>query len=432
MIPKRVSDSNARWSPNRGSPKRIHRSSYWRSIWPSICTTKSLSPLHNSKLLQMLQTASIFLDAPEKKNMPGWNNSFDAFSTSRSASATKRWSENMRWRSPDMKTRKSQDSFANKKRRNIFFRHPVNHVHHSRQNILHVTSLASSKRTTCMVDFPARQRKKYFVVNQKYFITQRTTMWNKLPSRISTIFEGRDSTFRMQKKNSKMNPTPINIGERRKPEPYGKPGYLRVDSVHQGDQDKEKGVYHINLVDEVTQWEIVGCVEGISEHFLVPLLTRLMEQFPFRIIEFHSDNGSEYINYGSQNYSIRFRSDRQNHVQEDLMIKRLSKEKMEASFASGWGTATSQKKIRIADQWFLSSSFESLSQLSSSIRICDDDHDEERERTKNLQSLWDALWTLQKNVGCRFVSSGRRDVWKTRRDRICEKWQWMCYADERN
>lgn len=66
--------------------------------------------------------------------------------------------------------------------------------------------------------------------------------------------------------------TTVPIGERRKPQPFGKPGFLRVDSVHQGDRDKEKGVYHINLVDEVTQWEIVVCVEGISEHFLLPAL----------------------------------------------------------------------------------------------------------------------------------------------------------------
>ena len=88
-----------------------------------------------------------------------------------------------------------------------------------------------------------------------------------------------------------------NIGVRKKPRPDGKPGYLRVDSVHQGDLDKEKGVYHINLVDEVTQWEIVGCVEGISEEFLKPLLEELLKLFPFVIINFHSDNGSEYINH---------------------------------------------------------------------------------------------------------------------------------------
>lgn len=94
----------------------------------------------------------------------------------------------------------------------------------------------------------------------------------------------------------KTNPVGVKIGERRKPRPDGQPGFLRVDSVHQGDLDKEKGVYHINLVDEVTQWEIVGCVEKISEYFLEPLLEDLLAQFPFVIVNFHSDNGSEYIN----------------------------------------------------------------------------------------------------------------------------------------
>ena len=88
----------------------------------------------------------------------------------------------------------------------------------------------------------------------------------------------------------------IPIGERKKPYPEGQPGFLRVDSVHQGDKDKEKGVYHINLVDEVTQDEIVACVEGISEEFLLPALQDALAQFPFRIQNFHSDNGSEYIN----------------------------------------------------------------------------------------------------------------------------------------
>ena len=95
---------------------------------------------------------------------------------------------------------------------------------------------------------------------------------------------------------TKTQSTQVNIGERRKPQPNGEAGFLRVDSVHQGDRDKEKGVYHINIVDEVTQWEIIGCVEGISEYFLEPLLIDLLKQFPYKIINFHSDNGSEYIN----------------------------------------------------------------------------------------------------------------------------------------
>jgi len=86
------------------------------------------------------------------------------------------------------------------------------------------------------------------------------------------------------------------IGERKKPKNAGKPGYIRIDTVHQGDLDGQKGVYHINAVDEVTQFEIVVSVEKISEAFLVPALEMLLAEFPFKIINFHSDNGSEYVN----------------------------------------------------------------------------------------------------------------------------------------
>lgn len=91
-------------------------------------------------------------------------------------------------------------------------------------------------------------------------------------------------------------PTPVSIGERRRPEPNGRPGYLRVDTVHQGDLEGVKGVYHINAVDEVTQWQVMGCVAQISEAYLAPVLEVMLEQFPFRIRGFHSDNGSEFIN----------------------------------------------------------------------------------------------------------------------------------------
>jgi transposase InsO family protein len=88
----------------------------------------------------------------------------------------------------------------------------------------------------------------------------------------------------------------VAIGERRKPSPNGEPGYLRIDTVHQGDQDKEKGVYYINAVDEVTQMEVICAVEKISENYLIPVLEQIIEFFPFVVKEIHSDNGSEYIN----------------------------------------------------------------------------------------------------------------------------------------
>jgi len=87
------------------------------------------------------------------------------------------------------------------------------------------------------------------------------------------------------------------IGQRRKPDPQGRPGYVRVDTVHQGDSAGTKGVYHINAVDAVTQWQVVGCAEKISEAYLVPVLEAVLAQFPFPIRGFHADNGSDYINH---------------------------------------------------------------------------------------------------------------------------------------
>jgi hypothetical protein len=116
---------------------------------------------------------------------------------------------------------------------------------------------------------------------------------------VAQIYRFRNSEF-YRKRNTSYQPTQptlIPIGERRKPQPQGRPGYLRIDTVHQGDQDGVKGLYHINAVDEVTQWEVVAATPQISEHWLIPLLEQLLEQFPFMILGFHSDNSSEFINY---------------------------------------------------------------------------------------------------------------------------------------
>ena len=107
----------------------------------------------------------------------------------------------------------------------------------------------------------------------------------------------RERGYRQRRLNYvKTKPTGVTIAERRRPNPQGQPGYLRVDTVHQGDQNGAKGVFHINAVDEVTQWQIVAATERISEAWLQPVLITMLEQFPFRILGFHSDNGSEFLN----------------------------------------------------------------------------------------------------------------------------------------
>jgi transposase InsO family protein len=115
------------------------------------------------------------------------------------------------------------------------------------------------------------------------------------------------------------------IGERAKPDPKGMPGHIRVDTVHQGDLNGEKGVYHINAVDQVTQWEIVVSVEGISEAYLMPALESLLGQFPFPILGFHSDNGSEFINHNVaellNKLLIRFTKSRPRHTNDNALVE---------------------------------------------------------------------------------------------------------------
>ena len=98
-----------------------------------------------------------------------------------------------------------------------------------------------------------------------------------------------------------------------------------MDTVHQGDLDGAKGVYHINAVDAVTQWQVVGCVSQISEAFLQPVLEAILHQFPFRILGFHSDNGSEYINYRVagllEKLLVEFTKSRANHSQDNALVE---------------------------------------------------------------------------------------------------------------
>jgi hypothetical protein len=113
---------------------------------------------------------------------------------------------------------------------------------------------------------------------------------------VAQIYNLRHSNRYRVKHYTHTKPVISRIGERIKPETQGRPGHIRVDTVHQGDDKRQKGVYHINAVDEVTQWEIVASVSRITEYDLEPLLENMLKQFPFTIRGFHSDNGGEYVN----------------------------------------------------------------------------------------------------------------------------------------
>jgi transposase InsO family protein len=144
---------------------------------------------------------------------------------------------------------------------------------------------------------------------------------------VAHLYNLRRST-RYRKLAARWEPTQatgIPIGERRKPDPQGRPGFLRIDTVHQGDWEGVKGVYHINAVDAVTQWQVVGCVERITEQHLLPVLEAMLHQFPFRILGFHSDNGSEFVNYGVANLlkslMIEFTKSRANRTQDNALVE---------------------------------------------------------------------------------------------------------------
>ena len=124
---------------------------------------------------------------------------------------------------------------------------------------------------------------------------------------------------------TKTRPTGVPIGQRRAPQPRGLPGYIRIDSVHQGDQDGVKGVYHINAVDSVTQVQLVATCEKISEAYLLPVIRQLLEGFPFVILGFHADNGSEYINYQVatllEKLRIEFTKSRPRHSNDNALAE---------------------------------------------------------------------------------------------------------------
>jgi len=136
----------------------------------------------------------------------------------------------------------------------------------------------------------------------------------------------RSNTYRgITRRYTKTKPVVSRIGERVRPDPKGQPGYIRIDTVHQGDLNGQKGVYHINAVDEVTQWEIVASVERISEAYLVPVLEIMLLQFPFITRGFHSDNGSEFVNHTAarllNKMLIRFTKSRPRHSNDNGLVE---------------------------------------------------------------------------------------------------------------
>ena len=86
-------------------------------------------------------------------------------------------------------------------------------------------------------------------------------------------------------------PKPVPIGVRRKPQPDGSPGFLPVDTVHLGDLGGRNGTYIVNIVDEVTQFQHLGALRRITQHFMAPVLEDLISAFPFTVHAVPQVNG---------------------------------------------------------------------------------------------------------------------------------------------
>ena len=204
-------------------------------------------------------------------------------------------------------------------------------------------------------------------------------------------------------------PTPIPIGERRKPQPQGSPGYLRIDTVHQGDQDGRKGLYHINAVDEVTQWEVVAATPQISELWLLPVLEALLGQSPFLIRNFHSDNGSEFVNYTVARLLgkllIEQTKSRAHHSGDNGLVEAKNGAIIRKHIGFGYIDAQHAQAV---DQ-FHRLHLQPLRQLPPPVRGAEDPHRGQRQTPEGILALGHALRTSTRSAALRELPAAQRN-----------------------
>jgi transposase InsO family protein len=190
-----------------------------------------------------------------------------------------------------------------------------------RYNAVDVALLAMTDELHGWLSGPATKK----ILEREYMVYRHTEYGNLARISVAQIYNLRHSKRYGGKRFTPTKPVVSRIGERVKPQSQGQPGYIRIDTVHQGDQVGHKGVYHINTVDEVTQWEVVVSVERITENHLAANLEGLLNQFPFYIKGFHSDNGGEFVNQtvaGILNkLLIRFTKSRPRHPDDNGLVE---------------------------------------------------------------------------------------------------------------
>ncbi|MGI8745378.1 MAG: hypothetical protein ACR2NN_22945 [Bryobacteraceae bacterium] len=257
---------------------------------------------------------------------------------------------------------------------------------------------------------------------------------------VAHVYNLRHST-RYRKLGANWEPTrsgAITIGERRKPDPQGRPGFLRIDTVHQGDWNGVKGVYHVNAVDSVTQWQVVGCVSRINEQYMLPVLEAMLHQFPFRILGFHSDNGSGFVNHDVgkllKGLLIEFTRSRANRTQDNALVEGKNGAIIRKHLGYGH-TARAQahsRRARRGSAEVLHGAVQPLLELPSSVRICDGESGLTRQAATAIQArrLCDAVREAEVSAGGRAVLKAKHELCAVGQDGAADERHTMRSKDD--
>ena len=195
-------------------------------------------------------------------------------------------------------------------------------------------------------------------------------------------------------------PTPIPIGERRKPQPQGSPGYLRIDTVHQGDQDGRKGLYHINAVDQVTQWEIVAATPQISELWLLPVLEAHAGTVSLRDsrLSFRQRQRVHQLHRGA---SAGQAADRTNQVAgASFRRQRLGGNQERSHHPQAHRLRPHRRATRRGDGSISPRTSESVRQLPSSLRSAQGPHRSQRQAPPRLLAMGHPVRVIPRITGC--------------------------------
>ncbi len=88
-----------------------------------------------------------------------------------------------------------------------------------------------------------------------------------------------------------------------------RPGFIEADTVaHCGSSVAGAFVYTVNTVDIATGWTEPRAIWGKGEKSAFEAIRSIEEAFPFKLLGFDSDNGSEFINWHLYKYFTRRKS----------------------------------------------------------------------------------------------------------------------------